>query len=1027
MKKTFNLFRVVIKSDYSSKSILAVKSTIFLLLFTAIQVMGNNSHLITSEVELQQQVVTGKVTDITGDPLPGVNILIKGTLIGVTTDVEGNYRLETDDPNAILVFSFIGYRSQEVPIGGRSEIGIILEADVFGLDEVVVVAYGRVSRESLTGSVAVVNQTKLAESTETGFDKMLQGSAAGVSVSSVHGAPGSSAEIRIRGINSINAGQDPLIVIDGVPTNSGDAGYGNSWGGQLSLINPDDIESISVLKDASSAALYGSRAANGVILITTKSGKEGKTNIKLNVQTGFSSYGDNQPFLNSEDLWQLQYEATENAADYFNDPSYDPDNPLSAHYLDPAIKENYTNWWDESIRTSNFNKIELSAIGGNDKTKFYISGSYTNEEGAVITTGFERFTARINIDHQFNEKLDFGVKLNGSYGKKTWYWASNSYSDPINGAWGIFPWRDVYNDDGSFNWVMPENGNVNIIAHLKESPMGDNNIKLLGSSYLNYEIISGLTLKLAASIDNIDVNEEQYEAYDHYWAIYEPYPGWLIKTNIRETTSFLSGILNYNKTFGDHGFDLIIGSEREEFIRDRFSAEGYDIPKDKQYLSYATSQVGGQLANDFTGEWSLQSYLSRLNYNYKRKYYASFSYRRDGSSKFGADNKYGNFIAAGLSWRITEEDFFNVSFIDNLKLSAGYGTSGNDQIGYYDAYGTYSTLTYHSTLTFVPERLPNPDLKWEKSATTNIALDFGLFSRINGRVEVFKKATKDMLMDVPISPTSGFTTITMNAGAMENKGLEVQVNSVNVNAGNLKWTTDLTYSMFRNKVTDLVTSDTLYGGSWRISIEGQPLWQFYVHDFAGVDPGTGLAMWYDEDGNITFSKTQARDKKTGSPYPDYEIGLTNTLSYKGFSVSAFLFARVGNEMYTFYQRYGEGDNPFFSNGTHVRMDRWQEPGDMTSQPKPIKGNPLQADAWDNSRWVSDASFIRLKDLTIGYTLPETLTQRLKMSNVTIYLKGQNIWTYHKSHNFDPEISMYGYVAGPYPLARTYTAGIKLNF
>ena len=978
----------------------------------------------------QQVTVTGRViVKAEGTPLPGVNIILKSDISrGTITDSDGNYQISVLS-DGVLVFKFVGMRDVEIPVEGRTQISVEMESETLGMEQVVVVAYGRASKESLTGSVAVIDNAKLTESTETGIDKMLQGAAAGVSVSSQHGAPGSGAKIRIRGIGSINAGQEPLIVIDGIPTNSNDASTGEQyWGGQLALLNPDDIESITVLKDASSAALYGSRAANGVILITTRSGKAGKGELKVNIQGGISSYGNNEPMLTSDELWQLQYEGTINAGDYYNDPAYyDPDDPSGTHYLDPALKNVYTNWWDEVVRTSQFKKIEVSAGGGNEKTKFYVSGSYTDEEGAIITTGFDRLTTRINVDHEFNDKLTFGTKLNASYGEKDWFWADNSYSAPINGALFIFPWRTIYNEDGSFSWNMPENGDVNTVAHLKESPMRNNSLKLIGDAFLQYKITPDLSVKLTASADNLDLNEEQYLADDHHWAIFYLYQGWLKKSNIRETKWYSSALFNYHKIFGDHGIDVIVGAEREKFIRKRISSIGMNIPKDKQYFDYATTQLGGMRVEDFIGEWALQSYLSRVNYNFKRKYYASLSYRRDGSSRFGTDNKYGNFFAIGTSWRISEEDFFNVPFVDNLKLSMGYGTSGNDKINYYDAYGTYSALVYSSNTTFVPQRLPNPDLRWEKSATTNISLDFGLFSRITGRLEVFNKETRDMLFDVPISPTSGFNQLRMNAGKMQNTGFELQLSSTNVNTGDFKWNTDFTYYFFKNKVTDLVTSDTLYTENTRIHIKGQPYQQFYLHDFAGVDPGSGYAMWYDENGNITFNKNEARDIIAGSPYPDFEAGLTNTISYKGLSLSAFFFLRWGNEIFTFYQRYGEDDNPFMNTGTKERLDRWQKPGDVTSVPKPIKGNPTRSSDWDNERWASDGSFLRLKDLTLSYTLPKSLTQKMKMSGALIYLKGQNIWTLHKSHNFDPEVDYSGYIAGLYPLARTFTAGIKLNF
>lgn len=982
-----------------------------------------------SVVQQEQQIkVTGQVTDNKGEPLPGVNVFEKtNSTNGVITGVDGSYTITLSGPEAILTFSFIGFVSQEVNVAGRQQINITLLEEYMDIDEVVVVGYGTQRKEALTSAVSKVGTDKIESVSVTSVEKALQGNAAGVVVTTPVGQPGSFASVQIRGLGSISASNQPLYVVDGVPVITGQS---SSWAPSnasnfLSSLNPSDIESMTVMKDAAATAIYGSRASNGVVIITTKRGKEGKTNINFNMEAGISDVTNTSiRMVNSKELLELQRESVDNARDYFGMAEYDWTDPNGDYYLPDELANNNTNWWDEVTQQGRYQSYDISLNGGNEKTKFFASASWFDQEGTIIGTGFDRFSGRINLEHQINDRISLGINTSASTSHQEYTIAGWAWENPVAASFWIVPYVSPYNADGSYNWdLMGSNGNYNPVANNNLNERGNKTISFMNTSYLKIDILKDLYFKTTLGVDWKNVRERQYISPQTLYG--QELDGGVYGQEDKYYNWTSSNTLNYNKILKErHSLGAMVGYEVNAFKNNWLYAGGGGANDDIPYLDAVSKnqEVGESIVEN-----SSISMFGRLDYSFDSRYYLSASMRRDGSSKFGTNNKWANFGSVSLAWTVTQEEFFNVPFIDLLKLRASYGTTGNSSIGNYASKGLYQTVIYAKSGGLLPKQIEQPDLRWESAATMNVGVDFGFFNRISGSAEYFWRTTYDLLLEDELSYTSGQGSVTRNMGEMLHKGLELQLSTQNVK-GDFAWNTDFNISLPTSEVKDLGGPDFVSNGSYQRRRVGHSFSEWYMYDYAGVDPGNGLAMWYDERGNITYNQVDARRVYCGSPEPELYGGLTNTLEYKGVSLSFMFYFLYGNEVmyseriYTEHDGSGTLSDPVNSN----QLDRWQKPGDITDVPKPIYDNATNSNTWVSNRWLEDGSYLRLKNVTLSYSLPKRWLDKVRISNLKVFAKGTNLWTLSNVSALDPEIGAYGYSYNAYPNPRTIVLGVNVG-
>ncbi|MCG8409921.1 MAG: TonB-dependent receptor, partial [Bacteroidales bacterium] len=964
--------------------------------------------------------------------LPGVSIYVDGmSSIGTSTDLDGKYEITVPSSAEKLVFQSVGFETQVVTINSRTIINIVLKTEALDIEQVVVTGYTVQRKEALTSSVSTVDTKNIKAVSVSNVEKRLQGNIAGVMTTSLRGIPGSAPTIRVRGATSINAGNKPLFVIDGVPVVSGTVGESQSFSA-LSSLNPDDIKSITVLKDAGATAIYGARAANGVVLIQTITGEKGKTQFSLNVERGVSSVINNGfKMMNSSELLEIEREAVENSATYYKNPEkYDWTNPAGDYYLPDELADTDTDWWDEITRVGKLETYNLSASGGGERTTFYISGSYNNNEGAIINYDFERFTGNVNVNHSSkNDIFKAGSKISGSYSTQNYVNDQVSgilpYENPVFAAMSIPSYYAAFNKDGSVNFDLNgAHGNYNPHGVGKYQDKQQNYTKLLNSTYLELKPLPYLSFKSTFGLDYGYIKNSAWKdpraiiyrkGEGAYWEQYE--------TDVQLTTT---NLINFNKVlFDKHSTSVILGQEATKQDYSYISGSGKGATHEMPYLS--TTVAEGQEVSGNPSKLTRSSYFGLLTYNYDSRYYFQGSLRRDGASVFGDDYKHGNFGSVSGSWRISEESFFDFDFIDKLKLRASYGSTGNSDVKWYASKGYYAVVTYNGMSSTIPDRVSNPELRWEKTTTTDIALDFGLFkNRIRGTVEYFWAKTTDNLLKKELSLTSGFDEVLVNLGSLMNRGLEISLESVNIKGKDFNWNTSLNISFPRSEIKDLGGEDYV-GTMYRHRVGGKYL-EYWMFDYAGVNPANGLPMWYDADGNLTFTYSKARRINAGSPEPDFFGGITNTLSYKGITLDFMFYFVVGNEIIFGDRFYSEHDGAAWGHNINANgLNRWQKPGDITDVPKPLVNNPTGANDWDNSRWIDDGSYLRLKYITLSYDLPKKILTPIKLSNVSVFVKGTNLLTFSDVNGLDPERGSSGAGTYKYPNTKSISFGIQLGF
>ena len=1003
--------------------------------------------------------VTGKVIDPTdGNPLPGVSVVEKGTTNGVSTDASGAYTVKVN-PNAILIFSFVGYQTQEVGIGNRTTIDVSMVEDATQLEDVVVIGYGTLQKKDITGSIASISNKDFKDQPTTNLAGNLQGKLAGVNITSASGTPGAGLLVSVRGASN------PLYVVDGVPmlseSNSSQATSfdteGNVVGNGQNIssiadINPNDIESVEVLKDASAAAIYGARAANGVILITTKRGKSGKTKFNFNHYTGVQQPARKIQFLDSKQFVDLTEEARANDLALYN-----ADNTIFGVDFDPTVLTdplNYstdgtnTVWLDEVLKNAPIRNYELSSTGGNDKTKFYVGGTYFDHDGIVINSGYKRFSTRVNLDHQATDKLSFGVNFSASRSNNRRSFNDNTYTGIITNALGASPLMPVYDANGNYsnfesyqvNWLSD-----NPVLSANEINAYTNSNRLIGSVFAEYKFSHAIKFRTSWSTDFSNVIDDQF--FSPITADAEAVSGKVYKSNFEQLTWLNENIFTFNKSIGQSNFNAIAGFTMQETSSNFSSSRGQGFPigsglKNISSAAVITSAMG-------TGtSFGLVSYLGRVNYDYNGKYLLAATVRVDGSSRFSKSDRYGLFPSVSAGWRISQEDFFGEggTFTD-LKLRASYGVTGDQEIGNFQNVSFWQPARYVGQSGLRPRNLADPSLTWQSNKSFNIGSDWELLGgRVSGTVDYFKSNKTNLLSNDIIPGTTGFATITRNRGEIENRGWEFTVSAIPVSTSKIRWSTSFNISFIKNEIKQ-ITNDGLLVSAYsditptHVLKVGQPVGTFWAVKYLGVDPQTGDALYQNANGNeVTAGEVTNDDAQiAGKAIPDFFGGWNNTLKVGNFDALVALQYSKGNSIYNLikatylnmgWANDGGVDQVYANNSVEVNK-RWKKPGDITDVPRASFVNPNFVQ--NSTQYIEDGSFLRIRTVSIGYNLKPKNTKLF--DNIRIYAQVQNLHVFTKYTGFDPEVSSTGgsnmqtagVDYGAYPQPRTWTFGFNLGF
>ncbi|MDD5695989.1 MAG: TonB-dependent receptor [Bacteroidales bacterium] len=957
--------------------------------------------ILLKTLSAQDISVNGKVTSETdGRPIPGVNVVVKGSSTGTTSDNNGNYSLQAP-ANGVLLFSFIGMQTMEVPVDGRRQISVTMRETEISLGEVVVVGYSTASRKLISGSIDLVNEQEIDNIPLRTIDGVLQGQVAGLTVNQSSGTPGGQSSIKLRGGSSINASNQPLMVIDGIPVITGEYAQISYLGQETNAmtdINPNDIESVTVLKDASATAIYGARASNGVILITTKKGNRDRTDVNLNFYYGWQTIPGERiiPMMNAAE-WN-EYKGTD-------------------------VQGIDTDWMSEILQAGPTSNTELSVSSGNDKLRMFISGNQYSQVGALKGTDYKRYNGRLNVDYRIVPNLMVGGGVSMSYSDNSRVEGDATLYGPLPNAMSIPAIFPVYDSEGKYDESGPY---ANPVAIANETVNKAYTNRTNGNVYLEYKFLDGFMFTSKFGADLYNMREHEYDPITVRQGA--KYNGLGIEATSYVSNLVSNSVLQYIKSVNEkHNFDALVGYSFEKYnYRDTY-IEAIDFPNEKfQYIESAGTirAASASALNRF-----LNSYFGQFRYNYKYKYIFSLSARADGSSKFGKNNHYGYFPAASFAWRISEEPFIKkIPFINELKLRASYGITGNDGISDFASLGLYGGgYNYGGNSGTAPTQLPNPDLKWETTSQTGIGFDLSVAkSRVNLTADLYYNYTSDLLLDRPIPASSGFYTLSSNIGTMENKGVELLLNTVNIDRA-FAWNSSLNFSLNRNKVLSLYEDqpiDDMGRGGNRVEV-GEPIGIFYGYNCLGVDPTTGNLVYEDINGDGTLT---ADDRtKTGDPNPDFIMGFTNVFSFKSFELSVFLHWVQGKEIFngTFiYLESGTGED----NQTKRMIDRWKKPGDITDFPR-------VGDTYLSSRFIEDGSYLRIKNVTLSYSFNRDWIRKVGMKSAKIYATVQNLFTFTKYSGMDPEVDYYGgssnIIMGTdfftYPQCRQVLFGFNIGF
>lgn len=1004
-----------------------------------------------------QTQVKGTVTSDDGRPLYGATVTVKGTKIATVANSEGNYVITVPSSNSILVVSTVGFITAEQQVTG-ADMDFILQRDDRRLSEVVVVGYGQSQKRNVSGSISRVTAREIENQPVQSFESALQGKAPGVVIENSSGKVGQGIKIRIRGTSSLSASSQPLYVVDGVPlTTASQSDINNEPTNPLIDLNPNDIESIEVLKDASASAIYGARATNGVVLITTKKGtRNNKTVVELNTSYGFSNPTKKRGFLNAREYVELIREAG------INDGKIDFRDGVTGYPSEQAAIDDYVSFYESFIdyyslgtdwrnaevdvnyEDQLFNKnagnkqFDLSVRGGNEKTRFFASGFYNDQEAIVIANRFRRYGGRLNLDHSINDKVTIGINLSSARSQLDRITNDNAFSTPgqLVAQIPVSPLYDPVTGDYNEN-TLYSNG----LLDAKYNSDKQVTYRNIGNVFANISLLPSLTFRSEFGADILNMTEEAFADKRTQDGQGVGVGQYFTSQNVSfNTNNYFTYTPNIDENIK---LSALVGMSylQNDFRQSNQQAEAYPSPAVKN-LAGATDVTFG---NSLNARYNFLSYFLRSNVTFNGKYLLGGSVRIDGSSRFGPDNRYGTFPALSAGWILSEENFLKeVDFLNYLKLRGSWGITGNAEIGESQFYDLFAISNYPGLPGFIPVQLGDPKLKWERTNQVDIGLEFGLFgNRLTGELDWYNKQTNDLLLAVNVPATNGYfdninflNTIFQNLGSLENKGFEILLNSRNIETKDFKWTTSFNIAFNKNKVKN-IQGQVIEGSSFQRAVEGEPIGVFFMPKYLGVDPATGDALYLGQDDKPTTNYNAAKRVVVGDPNPDFTGGFSNTFSYKGFDLNVFFTFVQGNEIYNNAGRFmSSGFGGGLDNQTKEILDRWQKPGDETDIPRVSLSFPTGHRT--SSRWIYDGSYIRLRQLSIGYNLPASVVQSLKISSARVYVSGTNLWT-KTDYISDPEVNTLGTgVTGvrnisagvdfyTIPQPRTITVGLNVKF
>jgi len=1019
----------------------------------------------------QNITVKGTVTDAqTGDPVPGAAVVVSGTATGVVTEFDGTYSI-TVASDGVLIFSSIGYETMQVPVQGKKNLNVELSPSAEFIDETIVVAYGTAKKSSYSGSATMVRSEELAQKPVSSVEQALQGKVAGLQVSTASGQPGAATTFRIRGTGSLNASSDPLYVIDGVATTSTsyskNASDANTTTSILSSINPQDIESITVLKDAAAASLYGSRAANGVVIITTKSGKAGQGHLNFNAAVGISAVPKQYKMASSTDYYKMVYNdyldvANATGKDYtwanaqtqgtFSWNPFNIDNPFDANGQLVSGAKNIinTDWQNEVMKKGYSQDYNLSYSGGTDKINYFFSIGYFDQTGTTPSARYTRYSGKASIDAKLNSWLKGGMNVVFSYATQNSEVSSSAGASPLYNAISFPNAVPVYkvdtngnyvldaNGEKQFNWTNPASKDFNPIAIPQLNINKANTARLLASFYTEIKFMEGLTAKTVFSPDYVSVYDTFY--WNKYHGDGPAYGGRGGRTQTSDLMFTSTTTLNFNRTFADvHNVSAMAGFEYWQSKITRFDGAATGFAFD--FLTELAGANKPQSVTSFYTQAALISWLGHAEYNYAEKYFASASFRRDGSSVFGADNKWGNFFSVGASWRAKQEDFLkDVDWLSDLKLRVSYGTSGNNAgLSRYQSLGLWvasDNYQYGYNSGMAHDSLSNPDLGWEKQKMFNVGVDFAFFhNRFSGSVEYFNKVSDALLYEFPLPATHGITSVMMNLAKVKNNGVEVVLNGTPVQTNDFSWDVNFNFSYNADKILDLAGDDDIIMGDtkkiWKV---GHSQYEFYMPTWMGVDKTTGDPLWKAGDGT-TSNYSLADYEMQGRATPWGFGSLTNNFKWKGLNFSFMFYYNLGGKVYDslYANMMHEGNN----GGKNINVDElnaWTPSNTQTNVPRYMNMNDNQSNS-PSTRFLYSATYLKLKNVNLSYSLPKNILKKTGIiSGVRFYLNADNLFTVFadKGYKGYDDIDIFGVggydaYANYIPLSRTYTLGVNITF
>lgn len=1001
-----------------------MKKKILLLMYMLVSVVW---------IYAQTKTVTGKIQDESGTPLGNVSVQAKGTKLGTVSLADGTFSLSVPSTTSTLVFSLLNYKTAELAIT-TSPLNLKMQAAIDNLSDVVVVAYGTTKKPEITGAMGIVKAKDIENKPFTSVDRALQGAVAGLQSVASSGTPGASQQIRIRGIGSINASSEPLWILDGIVVNTGDASRLTTTANLLSTLNPNDIESITVLKDASASSLYGSRAANGVILVNTKKGKSGKTKFRFDTEVGYSDiayFNEDYRPLNASEYFELTREGLVNAG---ASPAAITSTLAS---LGQGNNVNY-NWLDAVTKTGTQRQYNLSASGGNDRTTYNLSGGYFRQEGTTLQSDFQRWNGNMSITSKATDRLTISTTLNTGFVQQNAPLAGGSFGNPILSSYFLLPSRAARNPNGSLNISAPDFGPGNLHNTVATAEMDKRFLKQLsarGGLTAEYKILDNLKFTSRYGIDYNVLEEEQYNNPFHGDGQSVGGRAFVFYTRLFNYT--WTNLLDYKFSFGkskDFTTAIQLGYEAQDSrtLSSSISATGFPATTQLTYpVVAATPTQASATGSDF----SFLSAFSSASINYKNKYVLTGSLRRDGSSRFGNQNRYGNFWSVGGTWNLDQESFIkDIKLISQLKLRASYGVNGNAGIGNYDWQPTYSYgSNYNQQPGSGPNNIGNVFLTWEINKPFNVGLDISLMNNIvTLTADYYIRKTSSLLLDAPVSRTSGFSTVRDNIGSMENKGFELSLNVIPVTTKNFQWSVNINYANNRNKILSLVNNQDIITGIF-VRRVGQDFQSFYAPRWAGIDPANGDPLWYKTatGKETTNNFNEAQRAVLGSASPRYFGSFTNTLRFKGFSLEAQLYFSGGNLTQDAWAGFymGSGNGPTFNKVLRQYTERWKAPGDNSATlPRYVYGGNRLAQN-PSTLYLYKGDYGRIRDLTLSYQLPGELAKKLKLSSAVFYVRGTNLFTLvrDKKLPWDPEQGVASQTNLNVFIPKTITAGINIGF